>query len=222
MIELFQFPWSTFCIVQNRILSFSGTPFQAVPVSSTDRSLVWELTKQRYYSLPVLRDGRDVLFETDEDSQVLAKYLDSKLHLGLFPREWEGVQTIMWMQIESRVEGPCFKLNDIHWQEFVPKEEQLPFLRHKERKFGRGCIDSWKSGQKALLTALEHELVPFELMLSGRDYLLDERPRFVDFDLFGMLENFLYSGHYKLPRRHTRLAKWHERMKSVQHNSLPA
>ena len=30
-------------------------------------------------------------------------------------------------------------------------------------------------------------------------FLLDEQPRFVDFDLFGMLENFLYSGHYKLP-----------------------
>ena len=26
-----------------------------------------------------------------------------------------------------------------------------------------------------------------------------QRPRFVDFDLFGMLGNFLYSGHYRLP-----------------------
>lgn len=219
MIELFQFPWSPFCIVQNRILSFSGAPYKAVPVSCTDRSAIWEATRQRCYTLPILRDGRNVLFEPDEDSQVLAKYLDSKLRLGLFPVELEGVQNIIWMQIESRVEGPCFKLNDIHWREFVPAGEQLAFLRHKERKFGPGCIDSWKNGQKGLLAALEQELVPFELMLARRNHLLDDRPRFVDFDLYGMLENFLYSGHYKLPRRHTRLAKWHERMKTVQHHS---
>ena len=28
MIELIQFPWSPFCIVQRRILEFSGAPFK--------------------------------------------------------------------------------------------------------------------------------------------------------------------------------------------------
>ena len=32
-----------------------------------------------------------------------------------------------------------------------------------------------------------------------RPFLLDQRPRFVDFDLYGILANFLYSGHYRLP-----------------------
>jgi hypothetical protein len=46
---------------------------------------------------------------------------------------------------------------------------------------------------------------------------LDDQPRFVDFDLFGMLENFLYSGHYKLPARHKQIREWHRRMKTVKH-----
>ena len=38
-------------------------------------------------------------------------------------------------------------------------------------------------------------------------------PRFVDFDLFGMLGNFLYSGHYQLAGSRTRSSKrWHRRM----------
>ena len=38
----------------------------------------------------------------------------------------------------------------------------------------------------------------------------------VDFDLYGMLANFLYSGHYKLPAAHTRLKEWHARMTTLK------
>ena len=62
--------------------------------------------------------------------------------------------------------------------------------------------------------------MPFEEMLMFKPFLLDERPRFVDFDLFGMLENFLYSGQYRLPARHTRLAEWHRRMTEVKLKSF--
>ena len=52
------------------------------------------------------------------------------------------------------------------------------------------------------LKQLEQRLLPFEEMLAHQSFLLGEQPRFVDFDLFGMLENFLYSGHYELPAAH--------------------
>src|SRR5580765_6454254 len=92
MIELIQFPWSPFCIVQRRILEFSGARFKITNIPNGDRSLVWRLTKQRYYGVPIIRDGKSVLFEMGEDTQVIAKYLDTKLKLGLFPWDLEGVQ----------------------------------------------------------------------------------------------------------------------------------
>jgi glutathione S-transferase len=220
MIELIQFPWSPFCIVQRRILESAGVSFRITNIPNTDRSLVWRLTKQRYYGVPVIRDGKSVLFEISEESQVIAKYLDSKLQLGLFPWELEGVQSILWRYIEDEIEGPCFKLNDVYWREVVPSAEQLAFLRHKERKFGRGCIDAWRRQQKELLAQLEQQLVPFEEMLAHKPFLLDQRPRFVDFDLFGMLGNFLYSGHYRLPAAHTHLRQWHRRMSRLSPTSL--
>ena len=212
MIELVQFPWSPFCIVQRRILEFAGARFKVTDIPNGDRSLVWRLTRQRSYGVPLLRDGRAVLFETDDDSQVLAQHLDAKFRLGLFPDELRGVQEILWRHIESEVEGCGFKLNDIYWEEMVPKAERLIFLRHKERKFGRGCLDQWRAQQPQLLTALERTLAPYEQMLATRPFLLDDRPRFVDFDLHGMLANFLYSGHYTLPAAHPRLAAWSARM----------
>jgi glutathione S-transferase len=216
MLELIQFPWSPYCIVQRRILEYSGTRFKIINIPNGDRSFVWKITRQRYYQVPVLRDGREVLFETDADSQVIAKYLDQKLELDLFPRKYEGLQDILWRYFENEIEAVGFKLNDIYWEEMVPAKDRLGFLRHKERKFGRGCIGEWRAGQKELLAELEKKLLPCEEMLLTRDFLIDERPRFVDFNLFGMLGNFLYSGHYDLPKPHKCLRAWFNRMASIK------
>jgi glutathione S-transferase len=220
MTELIQFPWSPFCIVQRRILEFAGARFKITNIPNSDRSLVWRLTRQRYYGVPIIRDGKSVIFEVGEDTQVIAKYLDTKFQLGLFPWEQEGTQSIIWQYIESQVEAIGFKLDDIYWREVVPPSDQLGFLRHKERKFGRGCLDQWRAQQKDLLVQLEQRLVPFEEMLMYRPFLLDQRPRFVDFDLYGILGNFLYSGHYRLPRAHSHLKTWYRRMTGVQYKSF--
>ncbi len=220
MIELIQFPWSPFCIVQRRILEFSGAKFKITNIPNGDRSLVWRLTRQRYYGVPIIRDGKAVIFEVSDDSQVIAKYIDTKLKLDLFPWALEGVQSILWRYVENEIESVGFKLNDIYWRDMVPSTDRLRFLRHKERKFGRGCIDHWKGQQEELLAQLAERLVPFEEMLMYRPFLLDERPRFVDFDLYGMLGNFLYSGRYRLPAKHTRLKDWHRRMTGAQFKSF--
>lgn len=216
MITLVQFPWSPFCLVQRRILDYAGAKYKIVNISSTDRSLVWRMTRQRYYQVPVVKDGGTVVFETDDTSQVIAKYLDNKFDLDLFPRSLAGVQNILWRHIEGEVEELGFKLNDIYYREFVPAREWLPFLRHKERKFGRGCIEAWRQQQVALVEEMARRLIPFEQMLTTRPFLLDTRPRFVDFDLHGILGNYLYSGHYQLPRSLARLCDWHGRMTTLR------
>src|SRR5688572_17775661 len=162
MIELIQFPWSPFCIVQRRILEFAGARFKITNIPNGDRSLVWKLTKGRYYGVPIIRDGSRVVFEVNEASQVIAKYLDQKLRLGLFPSELEGVQSILWGHIESQIEDVAFRLTDIHWRELVPKEDHLRFIRHKERKFGRGCLDQWRKLELEMLNQLEERLLPYE------------------------------------------------------------
>ncbi len=215
MTQLIQFPWSPFCIVQRRILEYARVPFRIVDIPISDRSLVWKLTKGRYYQVPVVKDGRNVLFETGEDSQVIAKYLDDQFQLGLFPHKLEGVQSVLWRYIESEVESFAFRLNDAYWEEVVPKADWLGFIRHKERRFGRGCLLQWRKQQPELLEGLSHALVPFEQMLLAHPFLLEDRPRFVDFDLFGMLATFLHSGHYTLPAEHVRLKDWYYRLSRI-------
>lgn len=216
MIELIQFPWSPFCLVQQRILGYGRVPHRVVNIPSTDRSLVWKLTEGKYYGVPVLRDGRRVVFESGEDTQDIARYLDGKFSLGLFPEEWQGVQDILWRHIESEIEGLTFRLSDIYWAERVPKSEACAFVRHKERKFGRGCLDQWRADEKPMLARLEEKLGDFERMLASRSCLLDHRPRFVDFCLWGMLAELEIVGHHPLPRRLKRLRRWFQQMSETQ------
>lgn len=217
MIELIQFPWSPFCLVQRRILEFAGVPHKVTNIpSNSDRSLVWKLTRQRYYQVPVLRDGKNVVFETGENSQVIAKYLDDRLRLGLFPHDLDGLQDIVWRYIENEVEALTFKLNDAYFNEFVPRADQLNYRRFKERKFGRHCLEQWRQQEAALRTDLEARLIPFEQMLAHREFLLDAQPRFVDFDLWGMLANLKYSGRHVLPRAQVRLCEWYARMSKIK------
>lgn len=217
MLELFQLPYSPFCIVQRRLLEYAGTPFKLRNLTAADdRSVIWRLTRQRYYQVPILRDGRTVIFETDEDSQVIAKYLDLKFELGLFPRAWAGVQAVLWRYFEHQIEDVGFRLNDARYREWLPRSQWLAFLRHKERKFGRGCLDQWRRQETELLAELERRLLPCELMLEDKPFLLGAQPLFVDFDLYGMLGNFLYSGAHVLPARHQQLRAWYDRMSSLR------
>jgi len=221
MIELIQFPWSPFCIVQRRILEFAGVRFQLTNIPNGDRTLVWKLTKQRYYGVPVIRDGRNVVFEVNDESQVIAKYLDEKIGLGLFPPELEGIQSVLWRHIESQIEDVAFRLTDIYWRELIPASDHLRFIRHKERKFGRGCLEQWRALAPEMLKQLEERLLPFEEMLTYQPFLIDERPRFVDFDLYGMLGDFLYTGHYRIPRSRANIQKWYRRMASAKLSQFP-
>ena len=53
-------------------------------------------------------------------------------------------------------------------------------------------------------------------MLTQKPFLIDVHPRFVDFDLYGMLGDFLYTGHYQIPASHTHLAEWYRRMSEIR------
>ena len=211
MLELIQIPYSPFCIVQRRILEYPASS-QSHQHSTGDRSLVWKLTKQRYYQVPILKDGKEVIFET-EDGSNYREISRSKARARIVSAQMEGLQDVLWNYFENDIEGLTFKLNDIHWKEVIPDNDRLRFVRHKERKFGLGCLDKWGEQEKTLLGTVGEEInsVRRKSFLE-REYLLEDRRASFYFDLFGMLGNLLYSGHYKLPARHKRLVKLYDRM----------
>ena len=213
-LKLIQFPWSTYCMVTRHILRYGQIAHEVVNIPPLDRSLPWELSQHRSYGVPMLQDGDEVVVEGNHDTQVIAKHLDARFNVGLFPAALEGQQMILWRYIENDIEDPAFRLNDLYYQEWLPEAAQLAHLQYKERRFGKGCIEQWRANQQGLINQLTERLTPFGEMLKHQPYLLGDRPSFVDLDLAGILECYLMSGHFELPSSLPALRDWHSRILS--------
>ncbi|MBI5379004.1 MAG: glutathione S-transferase family protein [Nitrospirae bacterium] len=216
MMTLYQLPFSPFCITIEAILKFAKAAYQVVNLPFTDRRVIVEKSQGAYYRVPLLDDDGTAVWDRTELGQEVARYLDEKFKLGLFPPELEGIQAILARYIESEIEAVGFKLNDIHNESWLPDlYERTMWLRHKERRFGPGCVAQWRAQKEDLQRQLEDLLEPLDQMLALKPFLVDARFRFVDFDLFGILGNYLFSGHHAIPSRFPQLIHWHGRMKSL-------
>lgn len=96
-----------------------------------------------------------------------------------------------------------------------PLEEQVVLIHHKERKFGRGCVQEWTTHRRYLRAQFAELLKPIDDMLAASPFLLTDRSLFVDYNLYGVLGNYLFNGKIKLPNL-KRLRRWHQAMNTKQ------
>lgn len=211
MITLIQFPWSPFCITIRRILERHRIPHRIRNIPNHDRSAVIEATGGRGYTVPCLVDGKRAIVDQTDFGQEVARYIDGKFKLGLFPRDKDGIQSILARYIENEIEDIGFKVNDSYIIPKLPMTERVMVTRHKERKFGRGCVEQWARDRRTLIRQFAEVLTPLDNILSTSPYLVTDRPLFVDYDLFGILEDYLYNGKTRLPHLQ-HLRRWHRQM----------
>lgn len=213
-IQLYDLPHSPFCIPIRRILETAAVPYERVDVPNWDRRKVIEVTAGRYYQVPVLvHDGR-VVFESSPDSQDVARYVDEQFcGKALFPTGHEGLQAILIRHLENDVEGATFKVTDSFYVDSIPDlVNRVMVIRHKERKFGTGCVEQWKRERESLRRVAEDHFMPFDSMLASNSFLLGERPVFADFLLYGIIGNYTWNGWNELPATMTKLRDWVQRM----------
>ncbi len=144
--------------------------------------------------------------------QEVARYVDRRFTLDLFPKEFEGIQVILSRYIECELEMVGFKVNDTYVIPKRPLVERTMLIRHKERKFGKGCVREWTAQRRSLCAEFADRLQPIDNMLEASPFLLADRPLFVDYNLYGVLENYLFNGKTTLPDL-THLRGWHRTMK---------
>lgn len=99
------------------------------------------------------------------------------------PKNLDGLQLILSRYIENELEMVGFKVNDTN---VIPTRlliERTMLIRHKERKFGRGCLREWTSHRRYLCAQFAELLKPIDDMLAASPFLLTDRPLFVDDNL---------------------------------------
>jgi glutathione S-transferase len=218
-LTVYQLEHSPYCIPITRALAALGVPFATRNVSNADRREIIELTGGAYYQVPVISHGGEVIFESSPFSIDLARNVDRAFGGGrLFPPYWEGLQRIVIPYIEDNVESITFKLVDpLYLRDIEDPVERAMVRRHKERKFGPGCEERWQQERPALQAEAERLLSPFDLALTNKPYLFDDKPIFSDFALFGVLGNLTYRQYNSLPASQKNLADWFERMRTFHY-----
>lgn len=212
MLTLIQLPWSPFCITARHILERNAVPFRLRNIAYHERTSIIRATNGRGHTVPCVLDGNKAVCDVTDFGQEVARYIDRRFKLRLFPEELEGIQLILSRYIENELEMVGFKVNDSYIIPSRPLEERVMLVRHKERKFGRGCLQEWTSHRTYLRAQFEELLKPLDNILASSPFLISDRPVFVDYNLFGVIENYLFSGKTRLPAL-PHLRRWHRRMR---------
>ena len=222
MFKIFHFDRSPFCIAIIQAARAGGLEFELVPISNGDRSELIRQTGGVTYQVPALEDGGRIICESSPDSQDIARYLDTTYMPGrLFPAALDGLQTIVNLYIENTVEGVSFKVCEAAVIPAIPDiVERTLQIRHKERKFGSGCIAQWQRDRAQLITEANLLLRPFEQILAnGGPYLFGASPIYTDFLLYGILGNYTFQNTLPFPPDFPALRAWRDRIEGFRYQS---
>ncbi len=220
-LTLVQIPFSPYAIPIRLMLEAAGAAHHILDLAAWDRRPVLQLTGGAYYSVPVVVDaGRTppvVVYESRDETVEVARYVDARLGLGLFPPELEGLHQILIQYVEGQIEDIAFRLNDIYLLPAIPDvADRGMAIRHKERKFGKGCLDQWRAQQGQLEQRLVELLTPLDQMLSRHQFVLGDRPTYADYALAGVLGDYTYTGDNEVPRDLSHLRRWYATLPSVR------
>lgn len=222
MLTVYQFEFSPFCIAVTAALRSLDTPFQTIEAAYDTRREIIELTQGAYYQAPLILDdarGHTLVYESHSESQDIALYIDHHYGRGqLFPPEKEGLQSLLIAHLEHEVENITFRLTDPSLIASIPDlHSRTLIIRHKERKFGRGCFEEWRQQRPHLLATAERLLTPYEKILHHTPFLLGDRPVYADFLLYGILGNLTYRDINAHPGTLPALKRWYDRMTSYRY-----
>ena len=205
---------SPYCIPITAALRACGVQFVTHEVPNWDRSEVLRLTDGAYYQVPVLDHDGHLVYETGADTLDVARYVDATFAGGrLFPTRLDGLHSIVIDHIENELEARTFKLADIHYVPGIADPAHRGMVtRHKERRFGRGCLEQWAANAAQLRAEADALLARFESALNRSTFLFGDAPVYADFALFGILGNLTYRGWNHLSPDQAALAAWRERL----------
>ena len=169
---------SPYAIPIRQALTACGVVHEAREVPNWDRGEVIRLTAGAGYQIPVLVHEENIVFETAEKTLDIARYVDRTWAQGcLFPERLEAPSLCLTEWIEDVLEGRTFKLADVH---YIPTIHDIVartmVVRHKERKFGGGCVEQWRRDAGVIRAELDGLLSRCEATLKNAPFFWGFHP----------------------------------------------
>lgn len=195
-MKLFRFRYSPYARKVQMLLDLLGRPYELVEVRYSDRSELAGLTGGYIY-VPVWVDEQQRV--TVESRSICELLMSGEAGGRLAPEPLQGPIWAYSDFCDGPLEDVLFRiaspLIQDAWQD--PGERAL-FTLIKERKFGAGCIEQWRSARPALTAKARHLLLPTLQTLAAVPFVFGQDPTLADAALYGNLA-MLHEADPKLP-----------------------
>lgn len=221
MMKLYELAHSPYCASIRCAMAGLGLKFESILIDNWDRRPVIEASGGAYYAVPLLMDDDVAVYPGCPLARDIQYYLNERYASGhLIPSKNLAAQEIVTDYIEGELEGAVFKLGDPAYIDSIPDlVNRVMTVRHKERRFGVGCIEAWRRNAGLLRTVADGLLARFETTLRGQDFLFGETPVFADYALYGVLFNMTFDNRSELHEDQRALRDFMKRLEVWRYGS---
>ena len=211
-LTVYQMPHSPYCIPITEALAALGVAFETIDITLLTREEVIRASGGKYYQVPMLDHAGEIVMESSAESIDIARYIDREFASGhLFPPAIEAAHLPLVAQIENEFELAGFILMDPAYIDSLDDiVTRTMIIRHKERKFGPGCVEDWRERHDELFAHFIGLLAPCEMTLGEQPFLFGDTPVYADFALSGVLGNVTYQGYNSLPDSLQNISRWRD------------
>ena len=217
-LTIYQMAHSPYCIPITAAFDAFGISYEAIEITPHTREEVIRRSDGRYYQVPMLDHSGELVMESSAESIDIARYVDRTFAGGLlFPPAIEAAHLPLVERIENQFELAGFILVDpFYVGSFDDIVARTMIIRHKERKFGPGCVEDWRSRNAELLQDFVALLEPAEKSLGKQAFLFGEAPVYADYALLGVIENATFKGYNQLPDSLSNIARWQKELRAFR------
>jgi glutathione S-transferase len=194
--RLYQFLTSPFCAKVRKILEFKDVEYEVVEVDYLERKELLIASSQMMVPALTLASG-----ETIVDSARIVRRLEELYpDPTILPPSWSGMHQVLAEYIDTQLEDALFGASipdKVAFFRRQGRDREALWRMVRERKYGAGFVDQMIAEHGAQETRAQQALLPFELALSDRAFLLG-RIGLADFALYGQLYNLAFTGELKI------------------------
>ena len=216
-MKLFQFAYSPYAAKVRKCLELKGLAHELVEVPYLDRQEVAQLTGG-IIVLPVLADGDQVIC----DSPRITDHLDRHYAPTLRPPPLGAAGAVFESWCDQVFEDVAFRLASPAVEERIAElnggrqDARAMYRFIKERKFGTGCIDSWRDHAPELRDRLRALAAPLARTVVEQPFLLGARATIADAAVYGNLYMLDWAMPGWVATSMPELSAWYERVHAAR------
>jgi glutathione S-transferase len=216
-MKLYQFCYSPFAAKVRKCIAWKGLDCEMVEVPMLDRRALVAVTGGSIM-IPVLEDGDSVISDSPRITAYLERYAPT-LRAAPTAAIIESWSDNVVEEVAFRIAAPAID-ERIAALNGGRADARAMFRLIKERKYGAGCLETWRAQRLESIARLTMLLAPVEEAVGANAFILGDTPTLADAAVYGQLYMIEWAIHGFVDELPAPVAEWYHRVEAAP--ALPA